>query len=147
MLQPFIENLVSWNRFSRALVFLAVFSVTACGGGGGGGGGGGAPTNVTVNPGGGGSALTVSWVAPNPLGSDGNPLVIAAFNVYRGTTAGNLTLLGTVTVNNNPPLFPGETTFTDNTATSGTTFFYAVSAVATNGSEGPRSATVSGVAP
>ena len=90
--------------------------------------------------------LILSWLAPDPLGSDGNPLLITSFNIYRGTSTNNLALLHTVDVTNNPPI-SSETTYTDAAATSGVTFFYSISAVASNGSEGPRSAPVSVVAP
>ncbi|MBV1960609.1 MAG: hypothetical protein KUG52_01355 [Immundisolibacteraceae bacterium] len=121
-------------------------TIAACGGGGG--GGGGAPGNVVVTPGPGpgGGSLVISWSSPSTLGTDGNSLVIAAFNVYRGPNAGALVLLAAVTVNNVPPI-AAETTFTDATVTSGDTFFYAVTAVDTVGNESPQSAVVSAVAP
>ena len=131
----------------RVIGLWLCLTIAACGGGGG--GGGGAPGNVVVGGGGGGGgggSLVVSWTSPSTLGTDGNPIVIAAFNVYRGPSASALVLLAAVTVNNVPPL-AAETTFTDATVTSGDTFFYAVTAVDGLSNESPRSTVVSAVAP
>lgn len=140
-----IAGVSSVRRWSKTVFFLTCLGLASCGGGGG--GGGGAPTNVVVTPGPGPAGdLVVSWTAPATLGSDGNPLVIAGFNVYRGGSPVTLVLLTTVPVSNNPPI-AAETTFTDTTAISGNIFFYAVTAVDALGSESPRSTVVSAVAP
>jgi CSLREA domain-containing protein len=73
----------------------------------------GAPNLTGATPGDGSVAL--QWSAPGNGGS-----AITNYKVYRGTSSGSETLLTTV---------GNVTTFTDNTAANGTTYFYEVSAV------------------
>lgn len=71
--------------------------------------------------------VNLSWTVPFDGGS-----AITAYNVYRGTSAGAETPLATVTTG---------TTYTDLAVTSGTTYYYEVSAVNADG-EGARSVEV-----
>ena len=125
------------QRCSRWLLMMLFALLSGCGGGVG--AIGGSSSNA-------GDPLTVSWAAPSALGTDGNALVVTSFMVYRGTTANNLTLLSSVPVGNNPPHLD-ETLYTDSTVTSGDPFYYAISAVTSNGAEGPLSAIINTVAP
>ncbi len=101
--------------------------------------GGGASSNqVTVTPGTGAQTLpsaprsltatlgaanvTLGWQPPT---SPGNPQ-FTRYDIYRGTTSGQLTLLANVPAN--------STTFSDAQPPTGTTYFYAVRAVSTAGS-------------
>jgi hypothetical protein len=85
-----------------------------------------APTNLVVAPSPGNLGLT--WVAPAGTG--------LTYKVYRGTSSGAETLLASSIVG---------TSYTDSTATPGTTYYYKVSAVG-NGA-GPLSNEASGRVP
>ena len=129
---------------AKSLALLVCLNIASCGGNSRDAGTGGAPVNIVVGPT--QTGLMVSWNAPLALGSDGNTLVITSFNVYRGNSAVTLLAFGTVAVNNIPPI-ASETTFTDNTVTSGNTFFYAITAVDVLGNESPQSGVIGAVAP
>ncbi|MFL5778230.1 MAG: S8 family serine peptidase, partial [Chloroflexota bacterium] len=73
------------------------------------------------------ASVGLTWTTPDPGDSP-----ITGYNVYRGTTAGNIALLDTVGLVND---------YTDPTATNGTTYSYQVSAVSALG-EGAKSAVV-----
>jgi fibronectin type 3 domain-containing protein len=91
----------------------------------------GAPTLNTAT--GGNGTVALAWSAP---GSSGGA-AITGYNVYRGTSAGSETLLATL---------GNVTTWTDSSATNGTTYFYKVSAVNSVGEgaqSGEKSATPS----
>ena len=76
-----------------------------------------APTATTATPG--MSQIVVSWTASTASGLTG-------YKVYRGTTPNPTTQIGA--------LVPaGTTTYTDTTPTSGTTYFYRVTAVSASG--------------
>ena len=76
-----------------------------------------APTATTATPG--TSQIVVSWTASTASGLTG-------YKVYRGTTPNPTTQIGA--------LVPaGTTTYTDTTPTSGTTYFYRVTAVSASG--------------
>jgi len=114
---------------SLAVLFVAVTSALlfGCGGGYGGGNGGGggnppaAPTGLTATAGNG--QVSLSWTASS--GATG-------YYVNRSTTAGGETRYATVSA----------TTYTDNMAANGTTYYYKVSAYNSYG-EGANSSEVS----
>jgi fibronectin type 3 domain-containing protein len=84
------------------------------------------PGAPTLNSAGGGNgSVSLSWSAP---GSNGGA-AISGYKVYRGTSAGGETLLATV---------GNVTSWTDSSATNGTTYYYKVSAVNSVG-EGAQS--------
>jgi hypothetical protein len=56
---------------------------------------------------------------------------VAGYNIYRGTTAGQYTKLN--------PSLNASTAYTDSTVTSGVTYYYAATAVTSNGQESPYS--------
>ena len=76
-----------------------------------------APTLMSATP---GNSVTLVWSAPASTG--GSP--ITGYNIYRGTTSGGENLL--LAVGN-------VTTYTDETTTDGTTYYYQVSAVNASG--------------
>jgi fibronectin type 3 domain-containing protein len=71
-------------------------------------------------------AVTLSW-----LSSEG---AIAGYNVYRGASAGSYSKINTA-------LDP-TTTYVDNTATPGATYYYAATAVDSKGNESTYSAPI-----
>ena len=82
----------------------------------------GAPTLMSAVP---GNSVTLTWSAPANTGG----AAITGYRVYRGTASGGETLLATV---------GNVTTYTDETTTYGTTYYFQVSAVTAAG-EGARS--------
>src|SRR5262249_35921386 len=82
----------------------------------------GPPTLTGAVP---GNSVTLTWTPPTNTGGGG----ITGSKIYRGTTSGGETPL--ITVGN-------ITTYTDETTTYGTTYYYEVSAL-TSAGEGPRS--------
>ena len=87
-----------------------------------------APQNLTAT--GGVGRIDLAWSAPLSDGGD----AVSSYQVYRGASAGNLSLLATVS--------SSSTTFADTPLPAASTFYYAVSASNAVG-EGPRSATAS----
>ncbi|RDC58810.1 Ig-like domain-containing protein [Adhaeribacter pallidiroseus] len=85
-----------------------------------------APTNVKATAG--NSKVDLTWAANATTDN------VTGYNMYRGTSA------TTVTEKMNTTLLT-STTFTDNTAVNGTTYYYAVTAVSANG-EGAKSTIV-----
>jgi len=77
-------------------------------------------------------SVTVAWDEASPAPS--------GYNVYRGTQSG-----GPYSKLNSAPLT--VLTFTDNTVSSGTTYFYVVTSVAPDGSESGFSSQVTAVVP
>jgi fibronectin type 3 domain-containing protein len=88
----------------------------------------GAPTGLSATPGSG--SVTLNWTVPSNTG--GSP--ITGYKIYRSTTSGAETLLASPTGT--------ATSYTDNAATSGTVYYYKVSAQNAVG-EGPMSAEAS----
>ncbi len=80
-----------------------------------------APQNLTAL--GDNQQVTLSW-SPN---SEDN---LASYNIYRGSTSPAQTLLATVTVTSSP-----DTTYTDNTVTTDSMYFYRITAVDLDGDE------------
>ena len=78
----------------------------------------GAPTGLTAT--GGNAQVSLSWTAPSSTGGS----AITAYNIYRGTAAGQESGTPVGTTANGTTL-----TFTDTTAANGTTYFYTVKAV------------------
>lgn len=93
-------------------------------------------SSVTVSLTGTGSTVqhsaTIAWDAATPAPS--------GYNVYRGTQSG-----GPYSKQNSAPLT--VLTFTDNTVSSGTTYFYVVTSVAADGTESGFSTQVTAVVP
>jgi len=79
----------------------------------------GSPQTVTLS-GSGAHDVILSWTASTTSG-------IAGYNVYRGTASGGE---GSTPLNSTPV---SSTTFTDQSVTSGTTYYYVVTAVASDG--------------
>src|SRR5262249_15309131 len=91
----------------------------------------GAPTLNSATAG--NSSVALAWSTP---ATDGGA-AITSYRVYRGTSTGSETLLTTLGV---------VTSWTDNSATNGTTYYYKISAVNSVGESAPsneRSATPS----
>jgi fibronectin type 3 domain-containing protein len=91
-----------------------------------------APTNVvaTANS---ATKVTVTWTESVPTGG----LPITSYQVYRGTSPGNLSLLGT----------RATLTYTDTTVVALTTYYYAVLATDTSNEASPMSANAVVVVP
>jgi VCBS repeat-containing protein len=84
------------------------------------------PSAATLTASAGTNNVALSWTVPSNGGS-----AITGYSIYRGTTSGGEALFTTVSA--------ATTSYTDGTATSGTTYYYQVTA--TNGvGEGARSA-------
>jgi fibronectin type 3 domain-containing protein len=84
------------------------------------------PGAATLTASAGTNSVALSWTVPSNGGS-----TITGYSIYRGTTSGGETLFTTVAAS--------TTSYTDGSATSGTTYYYQVTA--TNGAgEGARSA-------
>jgi fibronectin type 3 domain-containing protein len=91
-----------------------------------------APTNVvaTANS---ATKVTVTWTESVPTGG----LPITSYQVYRGTSPGNLSLLGT----------RATLSYTDTTVVALTTYYYAVLATDTSNEASPMSANAVVVVP
>jgi fibronectin type 3 domain-containing protein len=91
-----------------------------------------APTDVvaTANS---ATKVTVTWTESVPTGG----LPITSYQVYRGTSPSNLSLLGT----------RATLTYTDTTVVASTTYYYAVLATDTSNEASPMSANVEVVVP
>ena len=95
-----------------------------------------APQNVAATALG-GSVIQISFDDVDETGSG-----VASYSIKRSTTSGSgYTQIGTVTDNES-----ASYTFTDNTATNGTTYYYVVSAIDGAGNESTNSAQVSATA-
>ncbi len=87
---------------------------------------------------------TLTWTNPT-TNTDGSTLTLASVNVYRGTSAtGPWTKVGSVTA---PPGGVVPSGYTDTTANDGTTVYYYVTAVGSDGNESAPSAIVSKAIP
>ncbi|HME53131.1 MAG TPA: PQQ-binding-like beta-propeller repeat protein [Candidatus Lokiarchaeia archaeon] len=75
----------------------------------------GMPTALQVTSGNGGNVI-LSWLVPQATGG----ISIAGYKVYRGTTAGSELLLGSA---------GNRTSYTDQSASAGTTYYYIVTAL------------------
>jgi hypothetical protein len=110
-----------WKSLSFAL-FLSFFATTlvSCSSGGSDSGG------VTIsNPPTGSGTAVLSW-APPTTNTDGSPLDLGGFNIYAGTSSGNLQFRTTVGALD-------TTIVVDNLAAG--TYFFAVTAVSVTGAE------------
>jgi hypothetical protein len=111
-----------WKSLSYTLLitFFAA-AVVSCGGSGGANSGG---VNISNPPTGSGTAV-LSWTPPT-TNTDGSPLELAGFNIYAGTSSGNLQLQTSVSAL--------DTTFVVENLAEGT-YFFAVTAVSVTGTE------------
>jgi hypothetical protein len=87
--------------------------------------------SASDTPGDSGSSIGLAWTAAT------DDVGVTGYKVYRGTASGSLTLLATL---------GNVTSYTDTTATTGTRYYYAVSAVDAAGNAGAKSPEASAVA-
>jgi len=137
-----MTNAKRGRRSRHGLYLCAVaalgFALSGCGGGGGGaaqGSAGVSQADGTTPPTASSTGVTINWMPPTE-NTDGTTLTnLAGYDIHYGTTSGNLTQ--SVSVTN-----PGLATYVVDNLSPGT-YYFAVAAVNSDGTESPMSSVVS----